>query len=71
MDSNAILVLSMPRSMRSYEPATVNGARGMLVTTAARRGPTCVLIWVKDGIVFSLAGYGNPAAVVSLANSVQ
>lgn len=71
LQANAIMVLSMPRSMRSYEATAINGARGMLVTTAARRGPTCVLIWMKDGMVFTLAGYGNPADVVSLANSVQ
>jgi hypothetical protein len=70
-DWHATMVLSMPRSMRSFEAVTVDGARGILVTAAGRRGPTSVVLWMKHGLLFTLAGYGNPADAVSLANSVQ
>jgi hypothetical protein len=71
LDWKSALVLSLPRGMRSHEAVTVNGAHGMLVTTAARRGPSYALIWTRDGMVFTLAGYGNPGDAVALASSVN
>ncbi len=65
------LSMSMPRSMRSYDSVTVNGVPGMLLNTAGRRGPTYALFWTKNGIVFSLAGYGSSANAVPLASSTD
>lgn len=65
------LSMSMPRFMRSYDSVTVNGVPGMLLNTAGRRGPTYELLWTKNGIVFSLAGYGSSADAVPLANSLD
>ena len=64
------LSMSMPRSMRSYDSVTVNGVPGMLVNTGGRRGPTYDLFWTKNGIVFSLAGYGSSADAIPLATSM-
>jgi hypothetical protein len=71
LDWKSTLVLSMPRAMRSYQAVDVNGVRGMLVNTAGRRGPTWALIWAKNGIVYSLAGYGSAGDAVPLANSLN
>ncbi len=65
------LSMSMPRFMRSYDSVTVNGVPGMLLNTAGRRGPTYELFWVKNAVVFSLAGYGSSADAVPLANSTH
>ena len=65
------LSMSMPRFMRSYDSVTVNGTPGMLLNTAGRRGPTYELFWTRNGIVFSLAGYGSSADAVPLANSTD
>jgi len=70
-DWKSTLGLAMPRFIRSYALVEVNGARGMLLGTAGRRGPTYDLIWAKNGMFFSLTGYGNSADAVSIANSVQ
>ena len=64
------LSMSMPRFMRSYDSVTVDGAPGMLLNTAGRRGPTYELFWTKNGTVFSLAGYGSSADAVPLASSI-
>ena len=69
-DWKSTLGLSMPRSMRSYDSVTVNGARAMLVNTAGRRGPAYALIWSKGGLVYSLVGYGSSADAVPLAKSI-
>jgi hypothetical protein len=71
LDEKSALVLSMPRNMRSYDSVSVNGARGMLLNTAGRRGPTWALIWTKNGIVYSLMGYGSSGDAVPFANSLN
>lgn len=63
------LSMSMPRFMRSYNSVIVNGMPAMLLNTAGRRGPTYELFWTRNGIVFSLAGYGSSADAVPLAIS--
>jgi hypothetical protein len=70
-DWKSTLGLTMPRFMRSYDSVTVAGVRGMLVNTAGRRGPTYSLIWAKDGMVYSLVGFGTSADAVPLANSID
>lgn len=66
----AALALTMPRFMRSYDTVSVNGAPGMLINTAFRRGPNYELLWTAGGRVYRLTGYGNSADAVSLARSV-
>ena len=70
-DWKSTLGLTMPRFMRSYDSVAVAGVRGMLVNTAGRRGPTYSLIWAKDGMVYSLVGFGSSADAVPLANSID
>jgi hypothetical protein len=70
-DWKSTLGLAMPRFVRSYTLVEVNGAKGMLLGTAGRRGPTYVLIWTKNGMVYSLTGHGNPGDAIPMANSVQ
>jgi hypothetical protein len=67
----AMLGAPVPRSMRSYEAVKVNGAPGTLLSMAGRHGPTYALIWARNGIVYSLTGYGDSGDAVSLANSLQ
>jgi len=71
LDWKSALALSLPRTMRSYDTVAVNSTPAVLFNTAGRRGPTYDLVWVRDGVVFSLAGYGNPADAVPLANSIH
>ena len=65
------VTIAPPRFMRSYEMTTVGGAPAMLMITGGRRGPTYVLAWVRDGIVFTLTGYGSSADAASLATSIS
>ena len=70
-DWRSTLSVSLPRFMRSYDSVSVNGAPGVLFGMGFRRGPSYQLIWVKQGLVYSLVGYGNSADAVPLANSLK
>ncbi|MGH7620517.1 MAG: hypothetical protein ACREPM_25150 [Gemmatimonadaceae bacterium] len=67
----AAAVLSPPRGIRSYEMVRVGDADGMLVMTGGRRGPTYALVWAKDGMTYTLTGYGSSADAVPLAKSLE
>jgi hypothetical protein len=65
------LGVSIPRFMRSYEAVEVNGVQGTLLSMAGRRGPTYTLVWAKNGMVYSLTGYGDTSNAVTLGNSLK
>ena len=71
IDWKATLTLSVPRSLRSYQVVKVNGTDGTLLSMAGRRGPGYALIWTKDGIVYSLTGFGDSSQAVQLADSLK
>jgi len=64
------MAMPLPRFMRSYDSVTVNGAPGMLLNTAGRRGPTYELIWKQGAIAYSLVGYGSAADALPIASSM-
>ncbi|HEY5061438.1 MAG TPA: hypothetical protein VII52_07865, partial [Gemmatimonadaceae bacterium] len=65
------LGLSAPRAMRSYEITHVGSAAAMLMISAGRREPAYFLVWARDGVVFTLAGYGSSGDAVPFASSVS
>jgi hypothetical protein len=71
VDWKAVLTLSVPRSLRSYQTVAVDGMNGTLLAMAGRRGPGYALIWTKDGIVYSLSGFGDSSQAVVLADSLK
>src|SRR5258708_26897715 len=71
VDWKATLTLSVPRSLRSYDVVKVNGTSGTLLSMAGRRGPGYALIWTKNGIDYSLTGFGDSSQAVTLADSLK
>lgn len=71
VDWKSTLVLPIPPFVRSYQPVTVDGVQGTLMTSLNRRGPQSVLIWVKDGIIYGLAGPGGSSDTLAVANSLD
>lgn len=71
VDWKSTLVLPVPPSVRAYETVTVDGVQGTLMTPANRRGPRSVVIWVKGGIIYWLAGPGGSSDAIGLANSLD
>ena len=71
VDWKSTLVLLIPPSVRSYETVTVDGVQGTLMIPANRRGPGSVVIWVKGGIIYWLAGPAGSSDAIALANSLD
>jgi hypothetical protein len=71
VDWKAVLTLSVPRSLRAYQTVKVAGTNGTLLSMAGRRGPGYALIWTKNGIVYSLTGFGDSSQAIGLADSLK
>ncbi len=73
VDWTSTLVIPLPRDVASFEHVEVDGAKGVLVTHPPfrRRPASYALLWAKNGIIYSLSGFGNPAAAAPLADSLQ
>lgn len=70
-DWRAALDIAPPRGMRSYQLTRVASAPAMLMISAGRREPGYALAWSRDGIVFTLAGYGSSGDALPLAATVR
>jgi hypothetical protein len=71
VDWKSTLTMTVPRFLRSYQGVTINGTQGTLLTLAGRRGPGYTLVWAKDGMVYSLVGFGDSSEAVALASSLK
>jgi hypothetical protein len=71
VDWKSTLSMTVPRFLRSYQAVEVKGAQGTLLTLAGRRGPGYTLIWAKNGMVYSLVGFGDSTEAVDLASSLK
>ena len=73
VDWTSTLVLPIPSDAASYETTNVDGVQGTLITL---RGwgtgmPGYSLLWVKNGIIYSLDGFGSTDQAVPLADSLE
>ena len=72
VDWNSTLVVPIPKNAATYEQVTVDGVTGNLIQRPADDAPQFVLIWIKDGIVYSIGGLGtNSQQAIDMANSLQ
>jgi len=69
VDWSTTLVIPVPTTDATSKDVTVDGVKGTLVMQTARK--SFVVIWVKNGVMYSLMGYGDEAKAVSLANSLK
>jgi hypothetical protein len=68
VDWSSTLVVPVPANIGSYQTVNVDGGSGTLVSlpNEQRYG----LLWVKDGIIYSLNGHGDPNQALNLAASL-
>jgi putative zinc finger protein len=71
IDWRSTLVLPIPRGVTSYEPVSINGIQGTLMRFPSKNRPSYALIWVDDGIIYGLVGWGDPNMAVQLASSLD
>jgi hypothetical protein len=71
VDWSSTLVVPIPRNSSSYETVTVDGVEGTLITETLLQGNRYSLLWIKNGVIHSLAGHGNSSDALSLAASLH
>ena len=71
VDWTSTLVIPIPRNAASYQEVQVDGVTGSLIERPSDDAPQFALIWVKDGIIYTVAGRGNNAQrAIDLANTL-
>jgi hypothetical protein len=72
VDWTSTLVIPVPRNAASNEQVEVDGVTGTLIKRPADDAPRYALIWVKDGIIYSIGGWGSDSArAVEMANNLK
>jgi hypothetical protein len=71
VDWTSTLVVPIPKNAATYEQVAVDGVTGTLIQRPSDDMPQFVLLWVKDGIVYSIGGLGtNSQQAIDMANSI-
>jgi hypothetical protein len=71
VDWTSTLVVPIPKNAATYEQVQVDGVTGTLIQRPADDAPQFVLVWVKNGIVYSIGGLGsNSQRAIDMANSL-
>ena len=73
VDWKSTLVVPIPRQASSYSEEQVDGVTGNLIMGKGFRGhpPEYTLIWVKNGIIYSIHGSGGPDQAKALAKALS
>jgi hypothetical protein len=72
VDWTSTLVVPIPRNSATYEQIPVDGVTGTLIQQSSGRDPQYVLLWVRDGIIYMIAGLGSDAEqAIQMADSLR
>jgi hypothetical protein len=69
IDWSTTLVIPVPTTDAASKDVTVDGVKGTLVTQTNRK--QYVMIWLKNGVMYGLMGYGDEATATMIANSLK
>ena len=73
VDWTSTMVVPLPRDAGSYETTSVDGVQGTLISLRgwSHGAPGYSLLWVKNGIIYTLTGFGSADQAVPLADSLE
>jgi hypothetical protein len=72
IDWTSTLVVPIPKNAATYEQVAVDGVTGTLVQRPSDDAANFVLIWVKNGIIYSIGGLGSDSQrAIAIANSLK
>jgi hypothetical protein len=73
VDWTTTLVIPIPRNVSSSRQVSVDGVTGTLITRGNDDGvpQRYMLVWVKNGIINALSGFGTASDAQALANSIH
>ncbi len=71
VDWSSTLVVPIPRNSSSSENVSVDGVEGTLITETQSHGNRYSLLWIKNGVIYSLMGHGSSSDALTLAASLR
>ena len=71
VDWTSTLVVPIPRNAAQYKPISVDGVNGYLIQRALDDHPQYALVWVKNGIIYAIGGFGDGTTALTMANSLK
>jgi hypothetical protein len=71
VDWSSTMVVPIPRNTSSYETVSVDGVEGTLIQETLSQGNRYSLLWIKNGVIYSLAGRGNSSDALTLSASLR
>lgn len=71
VDWTSTLVVPIPRNAVINEQVFVDGVTGTLIQRSSSDAPQFALLWVKDGIIYTISGLGaNSQQAIDMANAL-
>jgi uncharacterized protein DUF4367 len=71
VDWTSTLVVPIPKNAAIYEQIAVDGTTGTLIQRPSDDSPQFALMWVKDGIIYTISGLGTSSErAIEMANSM-
>ncbi|MFT3895015.1 MAG: hypothetical protein QM730_25600 [Anaerolineales bacterium] len=71
VDWTSTLVVPIPKNAATNEQIAVDGVTGTLIERPSDDAPQFALLWVKDGIIYTIGGLGNNAEkALEIANAL-
>ena len=73
VDWTSTLVIPVPERVALSESVSVDGQQGVLIRRAGRNqpGPDYQLVWTRHGMIYAIGGWGDPAAALAMADTLQ
>lgn len=72
VDWTTSMIVPIPRQNATVEEVMVDGVQGTVIKRESGYAPRYVLVWIKDGITYSINGYGlDVEKALEMANSLQ
>jgi hypothetical protein len=71
VDWTSTLLVPIPKNAASYQQVSVDGVTGTLIERPSDDAPQFALLWVKDGIIYTIGGLGNNSQkALEIANAL-
>ena len=71
VDWSSTLVIPVPRNSSSYEKVKVDGVEGTLIAETVAQSNRYSLLWIRNGVIYSLMGWGDSDQALNLAASLN
>jgi hypothetical protein len=71
VDWSSTLVVPLPRNRSSYEKVKADGVEGTLITETLPQSNRYSLLWIRNGVIYSLMGRGASSQALNLVASLK